>query len=169
MNNDLLHVAFPGACNTQQAPPNHATGDATGAQQTNLKALADAVLARNKRCNNRATEGRKGTQQTFAKTPPFVASAQVAMLSENICEHLEERAAIQEYDSGLPRERAEAQAKAALRVYEYRLTDNGPDGPWLILLAPGCDLAEAERSLKNRFGAGRVLTVRERNRTGQSP
>ena len=86
-------------------------------------------------------------------------------LNENIREHFEERAAIQEYDGGLPRERAEAQARSALRVYEYRLSDNGPDGPWLILLAPGCDLAEAERSLRNRFGADRVLAVRERMAT----
>src|SRR3989344_9161898 len=50
--------------------------------------------------------------------------------AENIREHLEERAAIQEYDGGLPRERAEEQARSALRVYEYRLGDNGQDGPW---------------------------------------
>ena len=83
-------------------------------------------------------------------------------LAENIREHFEERAAIQEYNGGLPRERAEAQARAALRVFEYRLSDNGPNGPWLILLAPDCDLAQAERSLRNRFGADRVLSVRER-------
>ena len=53
-------------------------------------------------------------------------------------------------------------ARAALRVYEYRLSDYGDKGPWLILLAPGCDLAEAERSLRNRFGVDRVLAVRER-------
>lgn len=162
MNNDLLHVAFPRARNTQQTAPNRTTGHATAMQQTSLKDLADAVLARNKRCNNRATAGAKGAQQTFAKTPPFVASAQVAMLSENIREQLEERAAIQEYDGGLPRERAEAQARAALRVYEYRLSDNGPNGSWMILLAPGCNLSQAERTLRDRFGAGRVLAVRER-------
>ena len=83
-------------------------------------------------------------------------------LTENVREHLEERAAIREHDGGEPREKAEAEARKALRVYEYRLSDYGDKGPWLILLAPGCDLAEAERSLRNRFGVDRVLAVRER-------
>ncbi len=82
-------------------------------------------------------------------------------LTENIREHFEERAAIREYDGGEPREKAEDEARKALRVYEYRLTDN-PD-TWLILLAPGCDLAEAERSLKNQLGTHRVLAVREKS------
>ena len=85
------------------------------------------------------------------------------MLPENIREHFEERAAIREYDGHESRKEAEAKARAAMRVYEYRLADNGPDGPWLILLAPGCDLLEAECSLKNRFGADRVQDVRERS------
>lgn len=83
-------------------------------------------------------------------------------LTENIREHFEERAAIREHDGGEPREKAEAEARKALRVYEYRLSDYGNNGPWLIFLAPGSNLAEAERSLKNRFGAGRVLEVRDR-------
>lgn len=158
MNNDLLHVVSPRACNTQQTAPNRATGHATGAQQTNLKALAYAVLARNKPRNNHATAGAKGAQQATQKPPPFVASD----LPESIREAYEERAAIREFMGGEPREKAEAEARKALKVYEYCLTDNGPDGPWLILLAPGCDLAEAERSLKYRFGADRVLSIRER-------
>ena len=80
-------------------------------------------------------------------------------LAENIREHFEERAAIQEHDGGLPK--AEAEARAAMRVYEYRLTDN-PD-IWQIMIAPGSDPLEAERSLRNRFGANRVLAVRERH------
>ena len=83
-------------------------------------------------------------------------------LAENIREHFEERAAIREYDGHESRKEAEAKAREAMRVYEYRLTDNGSDGPWLILLAPGCNLLEAERSLKNRFGDDRVQDVRER-------
>jgi len=92
----------------------------------------------------------------------LLAAPQEAELAENIREHFEERAAIREYDGHESRKEAEAKARAAMRVYEYRLTDNGPDGPWLILLAPGCDLLEAEHSLKNRFGVDRVLEVRER-------
>jgi hypothetical protein len=82
---------------------------------------------------------------------------------EDLREHFEERAAIREYCGNEPREKAEAEAWAALRVYEYRLTDNGSCGPWLILLAPGCDLLEVERSLENRLGAERVQDVRERH------
>ncbi|MEK7122323.1 MAG: hypothetical protein AAB855_00545 [Patescibacteria group bacterium] len=150
MNDDLLHVVSPRACNTQQTTLNHATCHATGAQQTNLKALADAVLARNKRCNNRATAEAKGTQQPLQQTSSFVAST--------VAEHFEERAAIQEYDAGLPRKRAEQAAMAALRVYEYRLTGNPS---WLVYLAPGVELSEAERCLRERFREN-FITVRQR-------
>ena len=80
---------------------------------------------------------------------------------ESIREHFEERAAIREHDGGEPRQKAEAEARQAMRVFEYRLTDNGPNGPWLILLAPGCDLLQAKQSLQDRFGADRLLAVRE--------
>lgn len=82
--------------------------------------------------------------------------------TENLREHFEERAAIREYDGHEPREKAEAEVRKALRVYEYRLRDYGDNGPWLIFLAPGCDLSQAEQALNNRFGSDRVLTVRER-------
>ena len=74
-----------------------------------------------------------------------------------IREHLAERAAIQEYDGGLTRKQAEAEARRALRVYEYRLTDN-PDA-WLVMIAPGCDLEQAIRTCHNKFGPERVLEV----------
>ena len=78
---------------------------------------------------------------------------------EAIREHLEERAAIQEYDGGLTRKQAEIEARRTLRVFEYRLTDN-PDS-WLVLIAPGCGLSEAARTCHKTFGADRVLDVRE--------
>ena len=77
-----------------------------------------------------------------------------------IREHLEERAAIQEYDGGLTRKQAEAEARRALRVYEYKLTDN-PDA-WLVLIAPGCDLEETRENLRGRFGS-RLLDIRKHN------
>ncbi len=46
-----------------------------------------------------------------------------------------------------------------MSVYRYRLTDK-PD-TWLILIAPGDDLNEARRVLKNQFGAERVIEVVE--------
>lgn len=76
----------------------------------------------------------------------------------DIQEAIEERAAIQEYEGGLSRPEAEQAAKSNMRVYHYRLTDN-PD-TWLTMIAPGCELEEVERSLKNRFGEERVLDVR---------
>lgn len=53
----------------------------------------------------------------------------------------------------------EGETKAGLKVFEYRLTDD--PGQWLFLLAD-CSLAEARRSLRDRFGAARVLAVRKR-------
>ena len=76
-----------------------------------------------------------------------------------VTEYLEERAAIMEYDGGLPREQAEAEARRALRVYEYRLVDN-PDA-WLVMIAPSCDLGQANMTCYNKFGSDRVIAVRE--------
>lgn len=65
------------------------------------------------------------------------------------------------HEAHVERAAPQAEAKPSIQAYEYRLADNGDTGTWHILLAP-CDLAEAERSLRDRFGAGRVLAVRER-------
>ncbi len=46
------------------------------------------------------------------------------------------------------------------RIYMFRLTDR-PDA-WLTMLAPGCELDQARRDLVLRFGADRVIEVRER-------
>jgi hypothetical protein len=75
---------------------------------------------------------------------------------DHIQEHLEERAAIMEYDGGLTRKQAETEARRNMRVYEYRLTDS-PDSR-LTMIAPGCDLEEARESLHKRFG-DRLLDV----------
>ena len=77
-----------------------------------------------------------------------------------IREAIEERVAIREFDAGEARQVAERAARSAMRVYQYRLTDR-PD-TWLTMLAPGCDLDEARRTLALRFGAERVIEVRER-------
>lgn len=54
-----------------------------------------------------------------------------------------------------------AEPKAAARgVFEYRLTDHGPSGPWLILITSGT-LTEAETILRARFGDDRVVAVRD--------
>lgn len=72
----LLRVADPRARNTQQSGKNgqnDATGSATGAQQTSLKALALLALGRNKPRNKGATERGKYAQQTPVFDPAVVA------------------------------------------------------------------------------------------------
>ena len=75
----LLRVASPSTCNTQQ---NRVSGnatrnrDATGAQQTSLKALALLALSRNSHATatqQEAQKGQKTTQQTVAIDRGFVA------------------------------------------------------------------------------------------------
>lgn len=73
-------------------------------------------------------------------------------------ELLEERAAIQEHDGGLSRHQAETEARAALRVYYYRLSDR--PASWLTVIAPGRDLDQARDDLLWRY-PGRLLEVIE--------
>ena len=80
-----------------------------------------------------------------------------SLVDSEIQEHLEERAAIQEFDSGLSRKEAEERASKNIRVYDYKL---GPDGPWLVLIAPGEDLEQARATLLNKFG-GRLADIRQ--------
>jgi hypothetical protein len=85
--------------------------------------------------------------------PPTLTPNQHA----DIQEAMEERAAILEFDAGLPRPEAEAQAVSAMQIYRYRITDKPND--WLVMIAPGCDLGEARRTLVMRFGAERLMDV----------
>ncbi len=80
---------------------------------------------------------------------------------QHVQEYFEERSAIREYDGELSREKAEAETKKEMPVFEYQLAENGPNGPRLIYFAPGCGLAEAEQSLRQQFGPDRVLAVRQ--------
>ena len=79
-----------------------------------------------------------------------------AVNHEDIHEAINERAAIQEFEGGLSRPEAEQAARRRMQVYRYRLR-NDPHR-WLILIAPGCDLADAQSALTNRFGT-RVVAV----------
>ena len=85
--------------------------------------------------------------------PPMLNQEQ----RDDIRETLDERAAILEYEAGIPRHEAEARAASAMRVYQYRLIDR-PEA-WLVMIAPGCDLDEARRSLIIQFGSERLLKV----------
>jgi hypothetical protein len=88
--------------------------------------------------------------------PPPISPAD----HEAIREAIAERAAIREIDGGEDRATAEREAAAGMRIYQYRIADK-PD-TWLTMLAPGCDLDDARHSLMLRFGADRLIDVRER-------
>ena len=94
-----------------------------------------------------------------AAIPPLTAEQQT-----DIAEAIAERAAIMEYDGGLPHQQAEVQAARAMRVYRYRVTDHPLE--WLTLIAPGCDLEEARQTLIWRFGAHRLIDVLEHGEKG---
>lgn len=77
----------------------------------------------------------------------------------NIEEAIAERAAIREHDGGEDRTTAEAQAVSAMRVYRLLVAmDEGIEPRWVTMLAPGCDLDEAERTASLKFGA-RLLRI----------
>ena len=77
----------------------------------------------------------------------------------NIKEQLEERAAIMEYDGGLPRKEAEKATLSSLRVYAYRLKENSEKEP--VMITHNTDLEEAMRILDLKYGE-RLLMVTER-------
>lgn len=82
---------------------------------------------------------------------------------DGIREALEERSAIREHDGGESRGLAEQRARDGMRVYRVLVRmDPGTPDRWATLLAPGCDLPEATAAACNRFGAARVLEVKER-------
>jgi hypothetical protein len=89
----------------------------------------------------------------LSSLPPLTAENH-----EAIVEAIEERAAIREFDGGESSEAAEREARSALRVHRYRMTDK-PD-IWLTMIAPGCSLEDAARDLRGRFGE-RLLEVVE--------
>jgi hypothetical protein len=67
-------------------------------------------------------------------------------------------------DGGESREAAALRARHAMRVYRYRLIDK-PD-TWLTMIAPDCDLEEARRSLRLRFGERLTAVVEHPHRRG---
>lgn len=83
-------------------------------------------------------------------------TAQSNELLQDIREQIEERAAIMEYDGGLPRHDAEQAATRAIRVYCYRTTEK-PEAE-LTVIMPNTELDEATANLKNRLG-DKLLSV----------
>lgn len=80
---ELLRVAQPRECNTQQTSPEHATRPATGTQQMSLKALAEQALQRNSKRNSKRGTDQKHAQQTPSAAPSFVASVALPLERNN--------------------------------------------------------------------------------------
>ncbi|MDD5580873.1 MAG: hypothetical protein PHY16_16545 [Methylobacter sp.] len=79
-----------------------------------------------------------------------LSKTSAAEIQMNVREAIEERAGILEHEAGLPKAEAEQEAVSPLRVYCYRHKEH-PDRE-LIAIMPGCNLDEARRCLKARFG-----------------
>jgi len=89
-------------------------------------------------------------------TPPPLSDAD----AEALHEAREERAAIMEFDGGLTRAEAEAEAWRAIRAWRYLLRTPGRPDAWCAFIDPhGCAENEARRDLEARYGPGRVLAV----------
>ncbi len=79
-------------------------------------------------------------------------------------EAAEERPTVRAPGGGESRERTAGDERFAMRVYRYRLIDK-PD-TWLTMIAPDCDLEEARRSLRLRFGERLAGVVEHPHRRG---
>jgi hypothetical protein len=69
-----------------------------------------------------------------------------------------------EFDGGLTRPAAEAEARRRVRCWRYLLRTPGKADAWCSMIDPhGCTLGEALRDLEGRYGPGRVLAVHPTN------
>jgi hypothetical protein len=93
-----------------------------------------------------------------AVPPPDLSSAD----EEAIAEAIEERAAIREFEGGESSETAKCEARVAMCAFRYRLTDE--PSTWITMIAPGCELEEARRTLDLRFGKRLLDVVRHQFR-----
>ena len=80
-------------------------------------------------------------------------------------EAIEKRATFRMLDGGASRKATVERPPSSMRVYRYGLLDK-PD-TWLTMIAPDCDLEEARRSLRLRFGE-RLTAVVEHPHRGRS-
>jgi hypothetical protein len=105
-------------------------------------------------CSSCSTEGSAFSR---IKTPQLPLETR-----EAIAEAIEERAAIREFEAGETRAVAEREARSAMRVYDLLVTMGPGEAPkWATLLAPGCNLEEARRVAESKFGAERLIEIRE--------
>lgn len=134
---DLLRVARPRECNTQQTPQNRATTPATGTQQGSLKALALLALGRNNARNKNAGLPPETAQQTEVIHSPVVAQ-----------ESGPSRVACVAFPTG-----ATAQQPIAARpVLHFRLRDHAPNAWATALGRPGETIHDLTADLRERYG-----------------
>lgn len=89
------------------------------------------------------------------RNPPRITAAD----QDNRKDAGQEHASIRKSDGHQDREEAKAAAEQARRVYQYRLTTASG---WNILIAPGWNLEDAERDLRQRFGTRLVEVIKHR-------
>lgn len=77
--------------------------------------------------------------------------------ARDIHEAIEEKAAILEYEAGMPRQQAEKRAPGAVGAFNYVLADC--PGKVFTMLSPGSSLAEARRLIEHQYGVDRVVDV----------
>lgn len=76
-------------------------------------------------------------------------------------EATQERTTLRARPNGEAMGASSAQAPSAMRVYRYRLDDK--PATWLTMIAPNCDLDEARRCLRLRFGERLTEVVEQRH------
>jgi len=139
---ELLRVARPRECNTQQtpkSPKNDATSPATTAQHGGLKALALLALARNKPCNNSAQTLSGTAQQRPSESPPAVARDVVPLRVACVA---------------FPGEATTQHAAELVRRAVVRFSMGGdPPSAWAVCLGrPGELVASVVAGLRERYG-----------------
>ena len=92
--------------------------------------------------------------QRIREAKPRILDEQRA---RDLDEAIEEKAAILEYEAGMPRRQAEERAPGAVGVFNYVLADC--PGKVFTMLSPGSSLEEARRLIEHQYGADRVVDL----------
>ena len=90
--------------------------------------------------------------------PPLTADEQA-----DITEARLERAAIAEFDGGLPRQEADAQARRLIRTYHVKVNMGDDQPPRWVTMLGATDDDDARRSANNTFTPERVLRIEEQS------
>ena len=117
--------------------------------------ITDALRQRIKAAKPALLALLRNGQQPPPAPPPLTPDEQA-----DITEARTERAAIMEFDGGLPRHEADAQARRLVQVYRVLVAmDDGQPPRWVTMLGAHDD-DDARRAADGTFGAERVLEIR---------